>query len=129
MTDLSTRVGSLLFAAPVLTASGTSGHGAELSNYFDLSELGAIVVKSLRVEPWSGNPAPRVHSTGASTINSVGLQGPGIEWWLTNDLPALVDTGGASGRQHLGILGGGLPPGRRGAFRRPHPKLWQWRST
>ncbi len=93
MTDLSTRVGSLLFAAPVLTASGTSGHGAELSNYFDLSELGAIVVKSLRVEPWSGNPAPRVHSTGASTINSVGLQGPGIEWWLTNDLPALVDTG------------------------------------
>jgi len=93
MTDMATRVGSLTLPAPVLTASGTAGHGAELSNYFDLSELGAVVVKSLRVESWPGNQAPRVHSTSAAMINSVGLQGPGIERWLADELPALISTG------------------------------------
>ncbi len=93
MTDLTTMVGSLEFSAPVFTASGTVGHGAELANYMDLSELGAVVIKSLRDEPWAGNPAPRVHSTAAGMINSVGLQGPGVERWLQDELPALLDTG------------------------------------
>lgn len=93
MIDLSTSVGSLRLGAPILTASGTAGHGAELANYFDLSELGAVVVKSLRVEPWDGNPAPRLHSTDVGMINSVGLQGPGIERWMADELPALIATG------------------------------------
>ncbi len=93
MTDLTTVVGSLEFSAPVFTASGTVGHGAELANYMDLSELGAVVIKSLRAEPWAGNPAPRVHSTASGMINSVGLQGPGIDRWLQDELPALLDTG------------------------------------
>ncbi len=93
MIDLTTRVGSVTLAAPVLTASGTAGYGAELAGHFDLSALGAVVVKSLRTEPWAGNPAPRVHSTGAGMINSVGLQGPGIERWMTEHLPALIATG------------------------------------
>jgi len=93
VTDLTTRIGSISLPAPVLTASGTAGHGAELANYFDLSAIGAVVVKSLRHEPWSGNPAPRVHSTAAGMINSVGLQGPGVAAWISDDLPGLIRSG------------------------------------
>ncbi len=58
MSALATRVGTVELPNPVLTASGTSGHGTELSDYGVLRELGAVVVKSLSVEPWPGNPAP-----------------------------------------------------------------------
>ncbi|HBQ04245.1 MAG TPA: dihydroorotate dehydrogenase, partial [Acidimicrobiaceae bacterium] len=74
-------------------ASGTAGHGTELAGYFDLEELGAVVVKSLSVEPWPGNPSPRVHGTSSGMINSVGLQNPGIESWIEDDLPALLSHG------------------------------------
>ena len=91
--DLTTRIGSVTLPNPILTASGTAGHGAELSSYVDLSTLGAVVVKSLKAEPWAGNPGPRVHEVTAGMINSVGLQGPGVEAWLTDELPALLATG------------------------------------
>lgn len=91
--DLSTRVGSVALASPVLTASGTSGHGAELGAYFDLSRLGAVVVKSLAPSPWPGNPAPRVHEAGVGMLNAVGLQGPGVERWIAEELPGLVAAG------------------------------------
>jgi dihydroorotate dehydrogenase (NAD+) catalytic subunit len=78
---------------PVMTASGTSGHGDELGRYFDLSQLGAVVVKSLSASPWSGNPAPRVHETDAGMLNSVGLQNPGVAVWLDEELPALAAAG------------------------------------
>ncbi|CAN5659301.1 dihydroorotate dehydrogenase [soil metagenome] len=91
--DLTTRVGSVVLPNPVMTASGTSGHGAELGRYLDLAALGAVVVKSLSPEPWAGNPAPRVHETPAGMLNSVGLQGPGIAAWLAGELPALLDAG------------------------------------
>ena len=87
------RVGSLSLPAPVMTASGTAGHGAELAPYFDLSELGAVVVKSLAAFEWAGNPAPRVHPAGVGMVNAVGLQGPGVEHWLAEELPALAATG------------------------------------
>lgn len=86
-------MGSVELANPVMTASGTAGHGAELSAFFDLSELGAVVVKSLKAEQWAGNPAPRVHEATAGMLNSVGLQGPGVEAWLEDDLPPLIATG------------------------------------
>jgi dihydroorotate dehydrogenase (NAD+) catalytic subunit len=76
-----------------MTASGTSGHGAELAPYMELGLLGAVVVKSLSAEPYPGNPAPRVHGTTAGMLNSVGLQGPGVESWLERDLPPLLETG------------------------------------
>ena len=79
-----------------MTASGTAGHGAELARYFDLSSLGAVVVKSLSAEPWAGNPPPRVHETAAGMINSVGLQGPGVAAWLADELPALEPPARAS---------------------------------
>lgn len=91
--DLSVEVGSVALRNPVMTASGTAGHGDELGAYVDLSSLGAVVVKSLSADPWPGNPAPRVHETPAGMINSVGLQGPGIEYWLREELPAVIATG------------------------------------
>ncbi len=91
--DLTTSIGSVMLPNPVMTASGTAGHGAELARCFDLSSIGAVVVKSLSAEPWAGNPAPRVHQTPAGMINSVGLQNPGVEAWLEHELPDLADTG------------------------------------
>jgi dihydroorotate dehydrogenase (NAD+) catalytic subunit len=91
--DLTTSVGSLRFLNPVMTASGTAGYGAELAQYVDLSSLGAVVVKSLSAEPWRGNPAPRVTEVDAGMLNSVGLQNPGVEAWLEDELPVLLATG------------------------------------
>jgi dihydroorotate dehydrogenase (NAD+) catalytic subunit len=91
--DLTTVVGSVTLPSPILTASGTSGHGAELAPYLDLGALGAVVVKSLSAMPWEGNPPLRVHETTGGMINSVGLQGPGVEAWLADDLPPLLDAG------------------------------------
>ena len=90
---LATSVGPLPLANPVMTASGTAGHGDELAAYVDLASLGAVVVKSLSADPWPGNPAPRVHETPAGMINSVGLQGPGVPTWLAEELPAVLATG------------------------------------
>lgn len=91
--DLGVRIGSLELANPVMTASGTAGHGAELARYLDLAGLGAVVVKSLSAEPWEGNPAPRVHEAGGGMLNSVGLQNPGVEAWIERELPELLATG------------------------------------
>jgi dihydroorotate dehydrogenase (NAD+) catalytic subunit len=91
--ELPTRVGSVELRNPVLTASGTSGHGAELSPYIDLAGLGAVVTKSVSADPWPGNPAPRVHEATAGMLNAVGLQGPGVAAWLADDLPPLLAAG------------------------------------
>lgn len=91
--DLSTRIGSVALPSPIMTASGTAGHGAELHAFFDLSSIGAVVVKSLAHFAWDGNPPLRVHPTPAGMINSVGLQGPGLTAWLGHELPALEATG------------------------------------
>src|SRR3546814_2789908 len=61
--DLTTTIGSVALPNPVMTASGTAGHGTELGAYVDLSSLGAVVVKSLAAYPWDGNPALRTHGT------------------------------------------------------------------
>lgn len=76
-----------------MCAAGTAGHGAELGAFVDLSALGAVVVKSLSVGPWPGNPAPRVHPLSTGMINSVGLEGPGLDAWSTDELPQLHETG------------------------------------
>ncbi len=91
--DLTTRIGAVGLPNPVMTASGTAGHGVELGDYVDLAGLGAVVVKSMSAEPWPGNPAPRVHETPAGMINSVGLQGPGIDQWADHELPLLLAAG------------------------------------
>jgi dihydroorotate dehydrogenase (NAD+) catalytic subunit len=91
--DLSARVGGVELATLVLTASGTSGHDDELSAYGPLDQLGAVVVKSLSVMPWGGNPAPRVAPAGEGMLNAVGLQGPGVAAWRAAGLPRLLERG------------------------------------
>ena len=91
--DTAVSVGGVRLRNPVMTASGTAGHGTELAPFLDLSGLGAVVVKSLAAYEWAGNPAPRVHPTPLGMLNAVGLQGPGVERWLVDDLPALLDVG------------------------------------
>lgn len=112
MTSSSVTVGSLEFPAPVMTASGTAGHGAELAPYMPLDRLGAVVVKSLASFDWPGNPSPRVHPAGVGMINAVGLQGKGVEHWSEHDLPPLLATGA---RVVASIWGRGVDDYRRAA--------------
>ena len=91
--DTSVAVGSVELRNPVMTASGTAGYGNEFAPFFDLSTIGAVVTKSIAAFAWAGNPAPRVHPTPMGMINAVGLQGPGVEHWLSSELPALLETG------------------------------------
>ena len=91
--DVSTTVGAVQLANPVMTAAGTAGHGTELLPLLDLAALGAHVVKSLAAFEWAGNPPPRLHAAGPGMLNAVGLQGPGIAAWRRDDLPALVRAG------------------------------------
>lgn len=90
---MATSIGSVTLPNPVLTASGTAGHADELRRYVDLADLGAVVVKSLLPEPWPGNDGVRVHATDGGMVNRVGLQGPGIEAWLDDDLPRMLRIG------------------------------------
>jgi dihydroorotate dehydrogenase (NAD+) catalytic subunit len=87
--DLTAELGPLVLANPVVAASGTYGHGAEVARLGDAARLGAVTAKSLLPDPWPGKPAPRLHMTAAGMVNAVGLQGPGIAAWLADDLPAL----------------------------------------
>lgn len=88
-------VGAVALRGPVVCASGTAGHGAELAAFGDLGALGAVVVKSLAPYPWAGNPPPRLHALPLGMLNSVGLEGPGVEAWIEDDLPALERAGAA----------------------------------
>jgi len=91
--DLSASVATVRLPTAVMTAAGTAGHGAELGAYFDLSAIGAVVVKSLSADPWPGNPSPRVCPVPGGMLNAVGLQGPGVAAWLIDELPALEASG------------------------------------
>jgi dihydroorotate dehydrogenase (NAD+) catalytic subunit len=91
--DMSVELGRVAFPSPVVTASGTFGHGDEVAKLGDPARLGAVTAKSLCPEPWAGKPAPRLHMTASGMLNAVGLQGPGIAAWLAHDLPALRATG------------------------------------
>ena len=77
------------FKNPVMTASGTFGSGREYGEYMDLNQLEAVVVKGVAITPWKGNPAPRIAETYGGMLNSVGLQNPGVEAFIENDIPFL----------------------------------------
>lgn len=91
--DLRTTLGSLSLPTPVLTASGCAGSGKELSAFFDLAEIGAIVTKSIMQNPRSGRATPRMAETPSGMLNSIGLQGPGVEKFMNEDVPWLAQTG------------------------------------
>ena len=74
---------------PVMTASGTFGSGAEYSEFYDLSALGAVVTKGVANVPWPGNPTPRIAETASGMLNAIGLQNPGIDVFIRQDIPFL----------------------------------------
>ena len=78
---------------PILTASGCAGSGKELSQFFPLSEIGAVVTKSIMIKPRSGRATPRMAETPSGMLNSIGLQGPGVDYFLENDIPWLAEHG------------------------------------
>ena len=102
-TDLRTRLGHVELPNPVLTASGCAGSGRELAQFFDVSKIGAVVTKSVMLAPRAGRPTPRMAETPSGMLNSIGLQGPGIDAFLQRDLPWLLSRGA---RAMVSIAGG-----------------------
>ena len=88
--DFSTKIGSKRFSNPIFTASGCASSGQELSQFFSLTEIGAIVTKSIMTKARTGRATPRMAETPSGMLNSIGLQGPGIDAFLENDIPWLV---------------------------------------
>lgn len=91
--EMSTAIGSLRLANPVMTASGCAAAGRELGSFLDPAALGAVVTKSILRAPRSGRPTPRMAETPSGMLNSIGLQGPGIDGFLEHDLPWLRQRG------------------------------------
>src|SRR5690349_4557178 len=91
--DMTATLGTLTLPNPVLTASGCAAAGRELAQFFDVAELGAVVTKSIMVEARSGRATPRMAETPSGMLNSIGLQGPGIETFVNRDLAWLSDHG------------------------------------
>ncbi len=89
--DFSTTLGSAWFPTPIFTASGCASSGKELSQFFDLKDIGAVVTKSVMSKPRHGRPTPRMAETPSGMLNSIGLQGPGMDSFLANDLPWLIE--------------------------------------
>lgn len=103
MADMTARLGPLTLPNPVLTASGCAAAGRELHQFFDVAELGAVVTKSIMRSPRSGRPTPRMAETPSGMLNSIGLQGPGIDSFIENDLAWLAARGA---RTVVSIAGG-----------------------
>jgi dihydroorotate dehydrogenase (NAD+) catalytic subunit len=91
--NLSIRIKDLVLKNPVTVASGTAGYGEELSNFFDISKLGAIFTKGLSLKPRPGNSGNRVIETPAGMLNSIGLENVGLECFLSKKLPFLESKG------------------------------------
>jgi dihydroorotate dehydrogenase (NAD+) catalytic subunit len=92
--DMSTELApDLVLPSPVLTASGCAAAGRELDQFFDITKIGGIVTKSVMMQPRSGRPTPRMAETPSGMLNSIGLQGPGIERFLEYDLDWLEQRG------------------------------------
>lgn len=89
MKRLAIELPGLHLKNPVMPASGCFGFGKEYSEFYDLSALGAIMIKATTVEPRFGNPTPRVAETSAGMLNAIGLQNPGLEKVLSDELPWL----------------------------------------
>ena len=89
--DFSTKIGSKRFSNPIFTASGCASSGQELAQFFPLTELGAIVTKSIMTKPRTGRATPRMAETPSGMLNSIGLQGPGIDTFLERDIPWLIE--------------------------------------
>jgi len=93
LVDLSVKIGKITFPNPIFVASGTFGYGTEVSDSINVSELGAIVSKSITLFPREGNPPPRLVETSSGMLNSIGLANVGVERFITDLLPEMDKIG------------------------------------
>lgn len=84
--DLSVNLAGVAFPSPVFTASGCAAAGRELDQYFDITDIGAVITKSITPDPRAGRPTPRVAETPSGMLNAIGLQGPGVEAFVAGEL-------------------------------------------
>ena len=89
MADLSVKVAGVSFANPLIAASGTFGFGREFNEFYPLSTLGGISCKGITLRRRDGNPPPRIAETPSGILNAVGLQNPGVDVFINEDLPWL----------------------------------------
>ena len=89
--DLSTTIGNAWFPNPIFTASGCASSGRELAQFFPLNDLGGVVTKSVMSKARTGRPTPRMAETPSGMLNSIGLQGPGIDAFIAKDIPYLIE--------------------------------------
>ena len=90
MVDLSVEIGNLKLKNPVLTASGTFGYGEEFKDFVDLNRLGGFIVKGTTLNHREGNPYPRMVETPSGMLNAVGLQNKGVDYFIANIYPRLL---------------------------------------
>lgn len=93
MADLSVTIGKTTFNNPIFVASGTFGYGTENPELVDVSNLGAIVTKSITLNPREGNPPPRIVETPSGMINSIGLANIGVDKYVSDMLPVYEEIG------------------------------------
>jgi dihydroorotate dehydrogenase (NAD+) catalytic subunit len=91
--DMSVDLAGMRLANPLMTASGCAANGKELHRFFDIAELGAFVTKTVMADPRSGRGTPRMAETPSGMLNSIGLQGPGVEAFAREDLVWLKSVG------------------------------------
>src|SRR5215510_10246928 len=89
MANLTVSLAGLELRNPILSASGTFGHGLEMEHLVDVATLGGLVSKTVTLRPRPGNPPPRIRETEAGFLNSIGLENKGIEAYVRDVLPAM----------------------------------------
>ena len=111
MSRLSIELPGLSLKNPIMPASGCFGFGREYSQFYDLSKLGAIMIKATTPEPRYGNPTPRVAETNAGMLNAIGLQNPGLEkviseeltWLSSYDVPIIANVAGSQVEDYVQV--------------------------
>ena len=93
MANLLVTICGVEFKNPVIAASGTYGFGREFNELYDIGKIGGVSTKGMTLEPRLGNPVPRIAESRGVILNAVGLQNPGVEHFLENDLEWLKATG------------------------------------
>ncbi len=111
MVDLSVTIGSLRLKNPLLPASGTFGYGTEFMKFYDVNQYGAIITKSLTLEPRSGNTMPRIAETNCGLLNSIGLANVGLDVFINETLgtlqhitcPIIVNIAGSTIDEYIAV--------------------------
>ena len=93
MRDMSIELCGVKLKNPLITASGTFGFGREYEELYDIGVWGGVSVKGLTNEPRAGNPPHRIAETASGILNSVGLQNPGVDAFIRDELPRLAERG------------------------------------